>query len=324
MVRKNSNKVSFSDKKKEGIEGIKIVSQVFEIPVILIRPFEGQPRGTFVDEDITDLAESIQEIGQQVPAKVRPIKGDPKYKFEFVDGESRWRAIQVAKLTTIQATIEEVDDVEEQFVKSVASNFGRHGHTPIETARAAQRLKKHFAAKYQGNEGETIGRVARVFGHSTSWVTQHLGLLRLDLKVQKFIVEGTLPFQVGVALSSLKPNFQVEYATHIIGSGFDFRRALGYIRSKKDKTTIAPGSRLRRPSDDFYTLRDFLDRLGRDIENVEDMSFAKFQEMFLRRDEGEIYKVQEQIEDLIKGLQEIHQTLEEVREKKNKPALQKA
>src|SRR3989344_4622538 len=117
------------------------ISQVRRIPRVKIRRFADQPRTYFDGRDMSDLAASIEEIGQQTPIVVKAIADDPKHDYELVDGERRWIACGIVGVETMLAWIKNVSDTEEQFVSSVVGNFGRSGHTALEIAQAIDRIR---------------------------------------------------------------------------------------------------------------------------------------------------------------------------------------
>src|SRR3989344_9390147 len=143
------------------------ISQVRRIPRLKIRRFSDQPRTYFDARDMSDLAASIEEIGQQTPIVVKAIVGDPKHDYELVDGERRWIACGMVGVETMLAWVKNVTDVEEQFVSSVVGNFGRSGHTALEIAQAIDRIRK--SSKMQKfSSGEQVARIAKIFVRSAT------------------------------------------------------------------------------------------------------------------------------------------------------------
>ena len=106
------------------------------LDVTKIGPAADQPRKTFDQGTLLELAMSIRERGVLEPIVVRPIGND---KYEIVMGERRWRASQLAGLTEIPAIIRELTD-EDASTDAVLENFQREDLNPVERARAVRKL----------------------------------------------------------------------------------------------------------------------------------------------------------------------------------------
>src|SRR5690606_14860362 len=85
-----------------------IVAPDRQVPIELISPNPRNPRRSFGDADLADLAQSIREHGLVQPVVVRPAKQEGQ--FELIAGERRWRAAQKAGLTQVPAIVRDVDD----------------------------------------------------------------------------------------------------------------------------------------------------------------------------------------------------------------------
>lgn len=165
---------------------------VFEVPVKRVRPMKGQPREFFNPITLEHLARSIAAVGQLVPVLVCPATDDPEHDWELCDGERRWRAIQMVSIKTIRISVVKKTDVHHQFALSAIANFGRDGHTELETARALSYVVKEL--KW------SVLQTAEAFGKSTAWVYQYLSVLKLDPEVQEFM-SPKLPTRRRLALS---------------------------------------------------------------------------------------------------------------------------
>lgn len=130
-----------------------------------IIPAVGQPRKTFHDETLEELAQSIRERGVLEPIVVRPIEGD---KYEIIMGERRWRASHIAGNETIPAIIREVSD-EDAKVDALLENFQREDLNPVERAKAIEGLL----------ELHPLDRVAKILGKAESTIKRHLEILDL-------------------------------------------------------------------------------------------------------------------------------------------------
>ena len=115
--------------KKENIEEISAEDRIVYLKIHDIMPNENQPRKTFDEEKIGELADSIKEHGIIQPIVVR--KKDKGY--EIVAGERRWRAAIKAELTEVPCLIRELDD-EQNMLIAIIENMQREDLNPIEEA----------------------------------------------------------------------------------------------------------------------------------------------------------------------------------------------
>ncbi|MER6367394.1 ParB/RepB/Spo0J family partition protein [Streptomyces mirabilis] len=159
------------------------------LPIESIERDENQPREIFDEEKLQELADSIKEIGVQQAVTVRYVG---RGKYVLISGERRWRASQMAGVTTIPAMVmhglEGGSETLEGFTRSVAENLGRADMSPLEEARAFDKLVKF---------GLTAEEVARRIGKSWNHVDNRLQLLKLVPAVQEALIKGHLP--VGLA-----------------------------------------------------------------------------------------------------------------------------
>ncbi|MGJ3558900.1 ParB/RepB/Spo0J family partition protein [Streptomyces sp. INA 01156] len=160
------------------------------IPTDRIDRDENQPREVFDEEKLQELADSLKEVGQQQAITVRYVPATKRYA--IISGERRWRAAQMAGLTEMHAMIvhglEGGAETLETFSRSVAENLGRADMTPLEEARAFQKLI---------NFNLTPEEVAKRVGKSWNYVDCRLQLLKLVPAVQEALLKGHLP--VGLA-----------------------------------------------------------------------------------------------------------------------------
>lgn len=107
------------------------------IPVAKIEADPDQPRKQFTEEELAELATSMQKLGQLQPVAVRKTTKAGHYR--LVVGERRWRAAQQGGIEELAAMVWEMDD-ETAFIAQVAENVNRQDMTPMEEAAAYQRL----------------------------------------------------------------------------------------------------------------------------------------------------------------------------------------
>lgn len=276
------------------------VSPEVKILVSRIRVFPGQPREEFDEEDMNGLAASIKEVGLQQPITVKLVTDDPNYDFELIDGERRLRAHKLLNYKEILAFIRQIGSDFEQYVKSVASNFCRSPHTPLETAHALKKIVDWFV-KNGERDSVAIDKAGRICGRSSSWVYQHIGLLKLCPGVQVLIKEKKLMFPIGVALSNLTHKAQVSFAAEIIDRELGYKKALAYIREHRNKH-LTENARIRTSADDFSRIVKFLKHLREESEISLDFSFVKLKEILNSRDPKETEKLIKMIDREINSL----------------------
>ncbi len=134
-----------------------------------------QPRQTFYESSLEELAQSIRERGVLEPIVVRPKDG----KYEIVMGERRYRASQLAGLSEIPAVVRDMTD-EDAAADALLENFQREDLNPIDRAKAIESLLSFM----------TWDRCAKTLGVSESTLRRHLELLELPDEVQRELVES--------------------------------------------------------------------------------------------------------------------------------------
>ena len=150
------------------------------LPVAFLQPGRYQPRKTFDDQPLADLAASIKEKGILSPILVRPIGAD---RYEIVAGERRWRAAQIAKLHDVPVVVRELPD-DQALEIAIIENVQRADLNAIEEGAAYEELITRF--------GRTQEDVAREVGKSRSHVANTIRLLRLPDSVKAWVREGKL------------------------------------------------------------------------------------------------------------------------------------
>lgn len=156
-----------------------------------LHPNRDQPRRTFDDDALAELAASIAEHGVLEPILVR--KRPQGVGFEIIAGERRWRASQRAGLKEVPIFVRELSDAA-AFEAALVENLQREDLNPIETARAFQRLSEEF--------GHTQEDIAQKVGKDRSTVANSMRLLKLPDDVLDMVEHGQLSEGHGRALLS--------------------------------------------------------------------------------------------------------------------------
>ena len=150
-----------------------------EILLSQIRANQYQPRTSFDQKKLEELAESIKKHGVIQPVLVRKDGRG----FELVAGERRFRAAKLAKLKKIPVVVSNISDVQSLEI-AILENIQREDLNPLEVAKGYQRLKDEF--------GYTQEAVAKSVGKPRSSVANSLRLLTLSPKIQDEIDKGVI------------------------------------------------------------------------------------------------------------------------------------
>lgn len=185
--------------------------EVQNIGVDVLVPNPYQPRRTFTDENLAELAESIRHHGVIQPVIVRQ-RGD---RFELVVGERRLRAARLAGLREIPAFVRDMSDVELMEV-SIIENLQREDLNAIEEATAIKQLQESL--------GYTQERLAQRLGKSRPYVANSVRLLSLPKAVIEYVSRGTLTAGHGRAILSVPEAMREEFAQRIINLALSVRQ----------------------------------------------------------------------------------------------------
>ena len=149
------------------------------VKITMVEPNREQPRKTFDEESLNELAESIKQFGLLQPILVQ----DRKDHYEIIAGERRWRASKLAGLKEVPVIIKDL--TEQEIVEiSLIENIQRENLNPIEEALAYKKLLNEFNLKQE----EVAERVSK----SRTAVTNSIRLLKLCDKVKKMVIEDKL------------------------------------------------------------------------------------------------------------------------------------
>lgn len=192
---------------------------VAETPIAAIRRNPAQPRTDFDPVALNELAASIKARGLIQPVVVRPLKpeeatGDTKY--ELIAGERRWRASQIAGLTTIPIVVKQVFDDRDILLLSLVENLQRDDLNTIEEAHAYDKLGKAFNL--------THDQIAVGIGKSRAYISNTIRLLELPSSILDSIKSKQLsPGHGKLLLSVPDPRIQQHLAAKTIAENLTIR-----------------------------------------------------------------------------------------------------
>lgn len=194
-----------------------------EITLNEIRPNPYQPRKTFDETKLEELAQSIREHGVFTPILVRKsVQG-----YELIAGERRWRAAKIAKLKTIPAIV--LDFSEEQMMEiSLLENIQRENLNAIEEAQGYQRLIERL--------GYTQEKLAQRVGKSRETIANSLRLLKLPKSIQQLVSENQLSMgHVRPLITLQDEGLAYDIANRIVDEGLSVRAVEKLVKEAKTK-----------------------------------------------------------------------------------------
>ena len=226
----------------KGLDALLLENSVSEelststLPINEITPNKEQPRKTFDEAALNELADSIIQHGVLQPLLVRPLPGGG---YQLVAGERRWRASRIAGLKEVPVIVKELSDTEAMQL-AIIENLQREDLNPIEEAEGLQAL----IDKCGFNQEE----VAASVGKSRPAITNSLRLLKLPQEVRDMTREGVISAGHARALLALdSPALMQEIAEQIVSRKLTVRD-VERLASKPAKTK----AKTAKKRDSFY------------------------------------------------------------------------
>jgi len=192
------------------------------VPIENVYPNPDQPRRTFVQEELEELAASIKERGVIQPLIVR---NDPNHDggYQIVAGERRWRASQIAGIHEVPVLVREMDDLEVLEV-AIIENIQRSDLNPVDEAMGYRQLMDRF--------GHTQEKMAEALGKSRSHIANLLRLLNLPEAVLGYLRDGKLT--MGHARALVPSENAVALAQAIIQRNLSVREVEAMMKAPQD------------------------------------------------------------------------------------------
>jgi ParB family transcriptional regulator, chromosome partitioning protein len=222
------------------------------IPVELIHSNPNNPRKTFKEDELEDLAKSIREKGILQPLVVRP-KGERHY--EIVAGERRWRAAQRAGVHDVPALIRELSDGEALEI-ALVENVQRSDLNAVEEARGFAQLVEQF--------GYTQQQLADAIGKSRSHISNTLRLLTLPEQVRQQIEAGVLT--AGHARALVATDAPEALAEKIVKLGMTVRETENLVRPADAPRRKPPKNGAAKSADTFALEKQLSSAIGLQVE----------------------------------------------------------
>ena len=222
---------------------------VMEIELSDLRPNPYQPRKTFDEQALNELAESIKQSGVFQPIIVRKstIKG-----YEIIAGERRFRASKLAGKTTVPAIVREFDEARMMQI-AVLENLQREDLSPMEEAEAYEMLMKNLKL--------TQVELSEQLGKSRPYIANYLRLLTLPKVVKDLVQQEKLSMGQARTLLALKDEKEiVPLANRVLKEGLTVRQLEQIVAEMNDNQTKAP-KKVKQSEPKPYYIRTSEDRL---------------------------------------------------------------
>lgn len=234
----------------------KLVGHIVELELdaIEVNPF--QPRTSFNEESLRELASSIRELGVIQPITVRKLDYN---QYQLVSGERRFRASRLVGLETIPAYIRIAND-QESLEMALVENIQRQDLDPIEISLSYQRLIDEINL--------TQEQLSERIGKNRSTIANYLRLLKLDPIVQTGMRDGFLSMGHGRALINIDdPQTQLEIYEKILANSLSVRETEKLVRNLQEgKPESNKPSAPALPKNIKKSIKEFSERLGTKVD----------------------------------------------------------
>jgi len=219
-----------------------------EISNIEANPF--QPRTLFDEEALLELAASIKEIGLIQPITVRKIDDE---KYQIIAGERRFRAAQIAGLTSIPAYIRKAKD-EGMLELALVENIQREDLNAIEIALSYQRLMDEL----QFTQEDLSTRI----GKNRSTIANYQRLLKLPAIIQKGIIEKQISMGHARAIINVdNAEVQTRLFELIVKNGFSVRKVEEMVRNLTEENVTEAHTEKQKVGKEFIHVKRQLDNI---------------------------------------------------------------
>lgn len=214
-----------------------------------IKPNATQPRKSFDENKLEELAESIEQHGLIQPLVLRAAGQG----YEIVAGERRWRAARMIGLKELPCVVRELTD-EENMLLAIIENMQREDLNPIEEAEGLKQMIDTY--------GLTQEQVSRGVGKSRPYITNSLRLLKLPPKLRYMTADGRLTVGHARALAAVKDEkLQQALAERVVNEGLSVRQ-IEKLAQESGKSTAKKKPRKTKSADEKRVEMELREALG--------------------------------------------------------------
>lgn len=215
---------------------------VQQVPIDRLFASPLQPRKHFAEATLTELKDSIRQLGIIQPLIVRRLGEN----FELVAGERRWRAAKLIGLDTVPIIQREATD-QEVLEMALIENLQRHDLNPIEEAGGYTRLAREFGLKQE--------EIALRVGKGRASVANAIRLLDLHGTIQDYIASSQLSVGHGKAILAVKnPDEQIAAAEHVLRQKMTVRQAEKFVKELNAPPAETPAPKEKERPQDAHTV----------------------------------------------------------------------
>lgn len=234
----------------------KLVGHIVELELTSIEVNPFQPRTSFNEESLKELASSIKELGVIQPITVRKLDFN---KFQLVSGERRFRASKLIGLETIPAYIRIAND-QESLEMALVENIQRQDLDPIEISLSYQRLLDEINL--------TQEQLSDRVGKNRSTIANYLRLLKLDPIIQTGMRDGFLSMGHGRALINVEDSqLQLDIYEKILERSLSVRDTEKLVRELSETTPAKASAKVQPMPKDFKKgIKEFSEYLGAKVD----------------------------------------------------------
>jgi ParB family chromosome partitioning protein len=256
---------------------------VRQLPIDLLDPNPFQPRTTFDDASLDELASSIRSQGILQPLLVRAHPDAPE-RYQIIAGERRWRAASRAGLHDVPILLREMTD-SDAAAAALVENLQRQDLNAMDEAEGYQRLIKEFGLTHE-SMGEVVGK-------SRAHIGNMLRLLRLPDRTKAAVRTGSLSF--GHARALLGHETPDSLLDQVIGRGLSVRQTEAMVARRA--VAREPAAPQPRDSDTLNLEKRLTDTLGQRVQ----VSVAPRGNGTLTIHFGDMYQLETLIDRIIGG-----------------------
>lgn len=192
------------------------------LPITHLKPNPRQPRHTFSEESLKELATSLKQKGVLQPILVTSL---PDGNYEIIAGERRWRAAQLAGMSDVPVIVKSATEAE-RFEMALIENIQREDLNPIDQAQGFVRLAEEFKLTQED--------IAQMIGKDRAVVANTIRLLNLPPEMREALVQGKISAGHGRALVALDdPAAQADLFNRIVNEQLTVRTVENAVREHK-------------------------------------------------------------------------------------------